>query len=321
MIAFIIIGRNVAKTIEACLKSVVQFINTNNLQKSEIIYVDSDSVDSSIKIAKLFPVMIIQVQGEINAAVGRNVGASHAVGDVLFFIDGDMEIIPGLYKYLFNGEKLVYPFITGFLINRYFSTDYTKVLSSEKIVDQSGSPSFTEKFSAGGLFIIEKQKWFEISGMDEKLDTNEDVDFSLRMSIRGNKVRIYERALAIHNTVSYYNNHRLKAFIKGKQLLYPGVLIRKYLFNAKIIRFIIRSRYSLLLFVFLLVFFVIDMQTAKYLSIFYLLVQLLRSYVVYKREGHFWAVFLFKLLLDLYSLIGFVIFYPKKKKYLVNVIQ
>ncbi len=322
MISFIIIGRNVSNTIDACLKSVAQFIKTNNIQKSETIYVDSYSIDSSMEIAKSFPVKIIQVKGEINAAVGRNVGATHATGDILFFIDGDMEINPDFYQYAFNEEvKLLYPFITGQLINKYYTTDFTRIVKLEKIPDQSDPSSFTERLSSGGLILIEKIKWVALSGMDDKFDTNEDVDFALRMSIKGNKIRLYNKTLALHNTVSYYCINRLKAFLKGKQLLFPGVLIRKHLFNAKFIRFIIRSRYSLLLFIFLLIFLVIDLQTAKYLSIVYLSMQLLRSFVVYKREGHFWSVFLFKLFLDSYSLMGFLFFYPKKKEYLIDVIQ
>jgi len=54
--------------------------------------------------------------------VGRNVGAKHAKGDTLFFIDGDMELLPDFYNLVFepsDGEP-IYPFINGYLCHKFY---------------------------------------------------------------------------------------------------------------------------------------------------------------------------------------------------------
>ena len=93
--AFIVIGRNEGIKIKKCLESIFTTIEKNSLESTEVIYVDSDSKDESIHLALSFnDVKVIKISGEINAAVARNEGAKQANADVLFFIDGDMEINP-----------------------------------------------------------------------------------------------------------------------------------------------------------------------------------------------------------------------------------
>ncbi|MCD4680112.1 MAG: glycosyltransferase, partial [Bacteroidales bacterium] len=123
MISFIIIGRNIENTIAKCIESVIRFIGNNNIIEYEIVYVDSESKDKTIEIAKKYPIKIFQIKGQVNAAIGRNVGAKNAKGDILFFIDGDMEILPDFYPIAFdtNTNKLKYPFSSGPLLHKHYN--------------------------------------------------------------------------------------------------------------------------------------------------------------------------------------------------------
>lgn len=95
MISFIVIGKNEAKTLNQCFKSIFKTVEYNNLNEYEINYVGSDSTDTSIEIAMQFKgIRIFKITGVCNAAIGRNIGAKESKGDVLYFIDGDMEIMP-----------------------------------------------------------------------------------------------------------------------------------------------------------------------------------------------------------------------------------
>lgn len=130
-ISFIIIGRNIETTINKCLKSVLLFIQNNSIADFQIIYVDSNSTDDSIiKAAEFKDILIIKITGDINAAVGRNVGAMYANKEYLFFIDGDMEISSDFYKSIVLNGKLTYDFISGDFINYYYSNNF--ILASEK---------------------------------------------------------------------------------------------------------------------------------------------------------------------------------------------
>ena len=103
MISFIVIGRNEGWKLTKCFESIYDTINYNKLINYEIIYVDSASTDDSIDRAKNFnEVKIYIITGKFNAAIARNIGAKEAKGDVFFFIDGDMEILPDFLPLVYN---------------------------------------------------------------------------------------------------------------------------------------------------------------------------------------------------------------------------
>src|ERR671912_2562389 len=61
----------------------------------EIIVV-SDGDDDSSKTAAGFNVKVIHLPQRKGPAHARNVGASHAKGDILFFVDADVAVPPNL---------------------------------------------------------------------------------------------------------------------------------------------------------------------------------------------------------------------------------
>ena len=93
MISFIIIGKNEGKTIKLSIESVLNVIENSLFIESEILYIDSKSSDQTLKIVKSYrQIKYFELTGKCNAAIARNVGARESKGEVLFFIDGDMEI-------------------------------------------------------------------------------------------------------------------------------------------------------------------------------------------------------------------------------------
>ena len=55
----------------------------------EVIVVDDNSTDGSVKIIEKFPVRLIRLERHAGASAARNVGAGNSTGSVLFFIDAD----------------------------------------------------------------------------------------------------------------------------------------------------------------------------------------------------------------------------------------
>lgn len=86
MVSFIVIGKNEGWRLDKCLSAIHYFARQEELANYEIIYVDSKSTDDSLSIAKKNAAnRILLITGECNAAIGRNVGAKEAKGDILFF--------------------------------------------------------------------------------------------------------------------------------------------------------------------------------------------------------------------------------------------
>lgn len=91
-VSVIIIGKNVSKTLYECISSIKTAINFDpSIYSSEIIYVDSNSLDDSIEIAQANNIKVINIISSFTtASLGRFLGIRHAKYNKLLFIDGDM---------------------------------------------------------------------------------------------------------------------------------------------------------------------------------------------------------------------------------------
>ena len=313
--SFIIIGKNIEKTIDVCIQSVLNFVSKNSICDYEIIYVDSDSKDKSLKIALNYSIKIFRITGNVNAAIGRNIGAKYASGEVLFFIDGDMELLPDFFNQLFDVEfkRLKYSYSTGHLLQKIYDKDYNYLHNDDELLPDS--PFF--KYSTGGFSILNNNLRKKVGDMDERLVRNQDLDFSLRLSKVGFPVLKYNCYVAIHHTISYYDNSRITTFIFNKNLLYTGLLMRKHLLNP----FYLKMYYKNCLYVFLLILIsfsaFINLYLTVILTLIYVSLQLIRVGKNIKKERNLLNSFLYKFFVSFYSLIGFLLFFPRKPKYKV----
>lgn len=90
-------------------------LEVKKLKPFEIIVVANGSTDGSDKIARASGVRVIAYEQPLGHDVGRSVGARHASGDILLFLDGDM-VIPAaqLVPYLHAIERGI-----DIALNRY----------------------------------------------------------------------------------------------------------------------------------------------------------------------------------------------------------
>lgn len=86
---------NLKNCIESCLNQ--QF----DKKSYEIIYVDGNSTDKSLEIAKKFPVRTI-IEKRRGLSEARNTGIKIANGDYLIFLDADTELFPNYLELLKN---------------------------------------------------------------------------------------------------------------------------------------------------------------------------------------------------------------------------
>lgn len=76
---------NSASTLRSCLDSLLA-----QTVPLEIIVVDDGSTDSSVEIVRSYSKIKVIKQNHQGPASARNLGASHAQGDILLFVDSDM---------------------------------------------------------------------------------------------------------------------------------------------------------------------------------------------------------------------------------------
>lgn len=311
MISFIVIGKNEEKTIQNTLNSVLNAVSNCAIEEYEIIYVDSKSDDQSIDIVCDFlGVKIFQIAGEINAAIARNVGANEALGDILCFLDADMELYPNFLELAINQGRLVYPFMSGQLRNIFYDQNWNIIDENLLYPQLRDDDYFT---TTGGFFIIENALWRHVGGMKSKYDRSQDVDLGLRLSKLNVKLLRKKDLFVDHHTIHYQHKSRMwKMLLNGSLLYNTCVLYRDHITNKHIYPLIIRNNYSL---IFLIISLFILPLTGCCL-VMYPFIQIARIYL-HKRKISFYDYinhFFYYILNDLFIIYGFFFFWPKEKE-------
>ncbi len=320
MISFIIIGRNEGLKLVRCIQSVKQIIVQNNIPAYEIIYVDSQSNDDSIEILKQYKdLIIINITGEYNAAIGRNIGYRESNGEYLFFIDGDMELLPDFFFEIFdNNYRLKYDFVSGDILNYLYDSNGKYLGKAYYFKTKLTNDSLTSK--VGGLFCIKRDLWEMVGGMNTKYRRSQDLDLGLRLIKHGVKLFRKKEIFVIHHTIDYAEKRRLiKMLFKG-DFLYRGMLYRNHIFNRAIIAMLLRWDYSFLLLLFCTS---ISLAFKSFMPIFiYIFFVLVRAFL--RSSGRIIKLlpeFCLILFGDLQVLLGLFFFYPKQKEIFYERIQ
>lgn len=228
MISFIVIGKNEGWKLKLCFNAIQDVVSQDCISDYEVIYVDSRSIDDSISLALQYPhTRVFIVNGDCNAGVGRNIGAREAKGDILLFIDGDMELQSGfLSKVITKEGNLTYPFISGLHLDIVYDANWQFLCTYLQKHPQNVEEYY--QIVTGGLFIIEKKYWQELGGIDTRLRANEDYDFGLRMSERGVKLCRKCQLLVKHHTKPYNVRDTYSSWAK-----YSAVVFRKHWRNGE----------------------------------------------------------------------------------------
>ena len=242
MISFIIIGKNEGWRLEKCLQSIVSIVKQDKIVDYEIIYVDSRSTDNSIELAKQYGAKAFLIMGECNAAIARNIGAKEAIGDILFFIDGDMELFSGfLPKVLTQDGRLEYPFISGIFNDIIHDMDWNYLHTSRRHKLQEGDADSVET-TTGGLFLIEHSLWDKVGGMDTRFKRSQDYDLGLRLSQMG--YPLHRKAILLANHYMRQYSMRDDYVINVK---YTALLLRKHWNNIDYLKIFIKQQYTTVL--------------------------------------------------------------------------
>lgn len=271
MITFIIIGKNEGWKLTKCIESIFDTIKFNKLKNYQVIYVDSKSTDDSIERVKKFDsVEIFSIKGTCNAAIARNIGAKESKGDVLFFVDGDMEIIPDFLSLVYNElHGFKYEFVSGDFENHFYSPKGAFLYKKK----QFDSNKDLLQNTTGGLFLIKRKVWESVNGMKTKFTVNEDLDLGLRLSEKGIKLIRKKELLALHHTISYRDASRMWKMIFNGTYLFNVVLLRNHFMNIHELKNYCRINYtSILMLIAIIAFLVFDtfMVLAGYLALVFI---------------------------------------------------
>lgn len=312
MISFIIIGRNEGWILDKCFKSVYKAIDLNKLKAYEVIYIDSDSIDESIEIARSYlerGIKIYQLKNEFNAAIARNVGVVKSVGEVLFFIDGDMEIESKFIPLVYNEEDgLKYDFVSGQVID--YNYDFQHKFIDKKVYHQIIGDE-KKDFTTGGLFLLKRELWFKVGGMKNKLRRNQDLDLGLRLAKMNVFLLRRKELFAAHHTISYYNITRMWLLLFNGSEFFSVVLLRDNFRNKFEWKMFIRENYSS---IFLLFIGLSCMLLPPFLILIYFILVFARIIRKINTLKFYVNRFLYVLVKDILLWFALIFFWPTNNK-------
>ena len=185
-ITFIIIGRNEAINLPRCFSSIKKI-------SKNIIFVDSDSSDNSIEIAKEYKIKtILKVKSNYGTpALSRSVGAKKVKTKYIHFVDGDMEIEESwpqkAIDRLESNNKIA-------AVHGYKKV-YTK--NDKDFYILSDSKDWQADYLQGA-FLIDRSIYNIAGGLDGRLFGEEERDLYVRIKAHGYEAWYIHQLMASH---------------------------------------------------------------------------------------------------------------------------
>jgi glycosyltransferase involved in cell wall biosynthesis len=303
-ISFVIIGRNEEGSIEQCVESVINTVRLNKIEGCDILYIDSASEDSSIQLVKKHEdVSVYRLEGDYNASIARNVGAALSKGKYLFFIDGDMVLIPE------NTDAILS--LLSKQQDQYLSFNFYDVSESGAVPYYAVSEN-EYTLNAGGLFLISRDLWDKLGGMRNCFRRSQDLDLALRSARVGVTPLRLSEPIARHHTIPYTDIGRLLKDVADGNYLYRGLLYRLNVFNRYLYSDYLLKEMSLCLLV--LSVSLIALAQVYTVLLGYFGIVALKAFARHRISGtRYFGQYLSYLAYDTMTLVGFVSFFPKRK--------
>jgi GT2 family glycosyltransferase len=189
-ISVIIPAYNEQENIFSCLESLI--CQKYPSHDYEIIVVDNESTDSTPEIAKNFEVQLLARQPG-NVGRVRNLGAQHAQGTILAFIDADCVVDP---DWISRAIQLSTEYPTTVFGGGCLLPDNPTIV--EKYWLLGNSETRLPKDLIGASIVLKKDVFEKIGGFDESVTSGEDTALSKEASKLGLPISITSALSVVH---------------------------------------------------------------------------------------------------------------------------
>jgi glycosyltransferase involved in cell wall biosynthesis len=178
--SIIIPAFNEARHISQCLDSI--FAQRFPRDRYEVIVVDNGSTDATPAIAARYPVTLLSNHEKTVSGL-RNLGASHAIGEILAFVDADCTVAPDWLE-----SASVYidqPDVAMWGAPPLPPENPTWVQKTWSIVRLKDNIKKEVVWLGTINIFLRKELFWQVGGFNEALETCEDVDLCYKISKTG----------------------------------------------------------------------------------------------------------------------------------------
>ena len=194
----VLISKNQDWNVERLVESVMA--GTEGVASREVVLVDSASTDETISKASRYPIGVLRLrEGQhLTPSAGRYAGYQHTEGDLVLFLDGDMELCPGWLEgalRVLQDEPDVAA-ITGQVV------DLPKAAGpDDKLPLTTGdTDTVTEIPYGGGAAMYRRSVLEEVGTFNPYLYSDEEPDLCIRIRHAGYRIVRLQRPIAYHYT-------------------------------------------------------------------------------------------------------------------------
>ncbi len=209
-LAVVIIGRNEASHLEACLESVRALHHQGPV---DVVYVDSDSRDQSREIAAAMGARVILLTGHpMTAARGRNAGWTSIDAPLVLFLDGDTRVHPEFVQQaILAMSDATTAAVWG---HRRESNPGGSVYNRILDLDWMIAPGWTEFF--GGDVLIRRSALVSVDGYNPELIAGEEPEMCRRLRAGGWRILHIDHPMTRHDLrMTHFSQYWRRALRAG----------------------------------------------------------------------------------------------------------
>jgi glycosyltransferase involved in cell wall biosynthesis len=186
LFSFIVPAYNEEAVLGHLLTSIANLENSPHASLVEIIVVDAQSSDSTAEIAITKGCKVVKAAPG-NVSASRNIGAAHASGDVLAFVDADCELPPDWMvkisaelesdSVVAAGAPMRAPYESGTWLEKAWYELAHKLPDRARTSNVRWLPTFN--------LAVKSECFSQTGGFDERLKTCEDVELGYQLAKHG----------------------------------------------------------------------------------------------------------------------------------------
>ena len=182
-----------------CLRALLE----SSFRDFELLVVDDCSTDMTSQITQSYDVRYVRTSSKLGPAAARNLGARHARGHILVFVDADVQVSPEALQIIVEDferdphRAAVFGSYDQAPAELGFVSQYKNLM--HHYVHQISSPDAVTFWAGCGA--IRRKLFLELGGFDARKyprPTIEDIELGMRLRRHGHKVLLDKRLQVKH---------------------------------------------------------------------------------------------------------------------------
>lgn len=202
-LSVVLISRNQEWNIARLIESVLR--ESDHLEIAEVLLVDSASSDQTTQIATRYPISVLKLHSDqhLSAAAGRFVGYKHTTGDLVLFLDGDMELCQGWLAQALEilDQRSEVAAVCGRIIDCPIDNNPQDIEPPTLTGDSSGE--IISVRHGGGASLYRRSVLEQVGTFNPWIYSDEEPELCLRIRDAGFQIIRIPHTIAFHYTIPW----------------------------------------------------------------------------------------------------------------------